>query len=100
MKHRAFSLLRKRMTPARRKRNARAADNAIAEILLSELRQSSGLTQRKLAAALGIKQPTLAQMEKQTDIKVSTLRRLIEALGGELDLIVRLPTGEFRVTQF
>jgi transcriptional regulator with XRE-family HTH domain len=72
----------------------------MAELLLSELREQSGMTQRQLAAALGIKQPTVAQWERQDDIQVSTLRRLVEALGGELDLLVRLPNAEVRVRQF
>jgi transcriptional regulator with XRE-family HTH domain len=62
--------------------------------------EQSGMTQRQLADALGVKQPTLAQFEKQDDIQVSTLRRIVEALGGELDLVVRLPSGEFHIGQF
>ena len=34
------------------------------------------------------------------DIQISTLRRLIEALGGELELIAHLPMGDVRITQF
>jgi len=34
------------------------------------------------------------------DMKLSTLRRLIHALGGELELIVRLPGGDIRLRQF
>ena len=100
MKHHKFSRLRSKMAPARQARNAKAARKMMAQILLSELRRRSGMTQRELAAALGIKQPTLAQMEKQEDIQVSTLQRVVRALGGELDLIVRLPQGDFRIEQF
>jgi transcriptional regulator with XRE-family HTH domain len=100
MKRHKFAELRATMSPRRRARNEAAARSMMAEMLLSELREESGMTQRDLAAALGIKQPTLAQMEKQDDMQVSTLRRIVEALGGELDLIVRLPHGEFRVPQF
>jgi transcriptional regulator with XRE-family HTH domain len=57
------------------------------------------MTQRQLAALLGIKQPTLAQIERQDDIQVSTLRRLVQALGGDLDLVVRLPGGDVRIGQ-
>ena len=100
MNHRPYSELRARMSPRRRARNEAAASKILAEILLSEMRRQSGMTQRQLAMALGIKQPTLAQMEKQDDIQVSTLRRVVEALGGELDLVVRLPQGKFRIKQF
>lgn len=100
MKRHKFSELRAKMTPQRRARNAKAARAMMGNILLSELRRQSGMTQRELAAALGIKQPSLAQIEKQGDIHVSTLRRLVEALGGKLDLLVRFPQGEFRIQQF
>lgn len=100
MKHHSFEKLRAGMSPARRSRNQAKARGMMAELLLGQLRKQSGLTQRQLAGALGIRQPTLAQMEKQDDIQVSTLRRLVRALGGQLDLIVRLPTGEFRINQF
>ena len=95
-----FSDLRAKMAPQRIARNEAAARRMMSELLLCELREQSGMTQRELAAALGIKQPTLAHMEKQDDIQVSTLRRLVEALGSELDLIVRLPQGEFVIQQF
>jgi len=100
MKRHKFSELREKMSPRRRARNEAVAKEMMAELLLSEMRQQSGMTQRELAAALGVKQPTLARIEKQDDIQVSTLRRLVEALGGELDLVVRLPKGEFRMRQF
>ena len=100
MKRHKFAELRAKLSPERRARNEAAARSTMAEMLLRELREQSGMTQRSLAAALGIKQPTLAQMEKQDDMQVSTLRRIVEALGGELDLIVRLPQGEFRIPQF
>ena len=99
MKRHPFSASRRKMNPQRRARNQRRR-KTMARLLLSELRQQSDMTQRQLAAALGIKQPTLAHIEKQDDIQVSTLRRLVEALGGELDLVVRLPKGEFRIHQF
>lgn len=78
---------------------ARARDMMV-EMLLSEMRKLSGKTQEELAAALGIKQPTLSRLESQTDIQVSTLQRLIEALGGRLELIAHLPSGDVRITQF
>jgi transcriptional regulator with XRE-family HTH domain len=72
----------------------------MAEMLLAEIRKSVGLTQEDLAAQLGIKQPTLSKLESQDDIQVSTLRRLIRALGGELELIAHLPGGDIRIRQF
>ena len=72
----------------------------MAEMLLAEIRKNVGLTQEDLAAQLGIKQPTLSKLESQNDMQVSTLQRLIHALGGELELIAYLPGGDIRIRQF
>lgn len=58
---------------------------------LRELRQVAGKAQADIAAALNIKQPSVSKIEKQADMYLSTLRRYVEAIGGELDLVVRLP---------
>lgn len=61
---------------------------------LRELRQKfSAKVQARIAAALNIKQPSVSKIEKQSDMLISTLRHYVEALGGELDLSVRMPTG-------
>jgi transcriptional regulator with XRE-family HTH domain len=97
---RKFAELEQRM-PAESLARAKArAKDMIAEMLLAEIRKSVGLTQEDLAAQLGIKQPTLSKLESQDDIQVSTLRRLIRALGGELELIAHLPGGDIRIGQF
>ena len=72
----------------------------VAEMLLAELRKHVGMTQEELAAVLGIKQPSLSKLENQDDMQVSTLKRLVEALGGELEMIVHLPRGDIRLSQF
>jgi len=78
---------------------ARAKD-AMAEMLLAEIRKAVGLTQEELARTIGIKQPTLSRLESQDDMQISTLRRLIEALGGELEIVAHLPGGTIRLGQF
>lgn len=74
------------------------AQKAAAEILLNihlaELRQRMSLTQSDIAKALGVKQPTVSDMEQPgRDIKLSSLKRYIEASGGKLRLDVELPDG-------
>jgi transcriptional regulator with XRE-family HTH domain len=59
---------------------------------LAALRKAAGKAQADLATFLKIKQPSVSKIEKQTDMYLSTLRSYVEAIGGELDLIVRLPT--------
>jgi DNA-binding XRE family transcriptional regulator len=59
---------------------------------LRELRKVTGKAQADIAAALKIKQPSVSKIEKQTDMYLSTLRSYVEAIGGKLDLVVRLPS--------
>jgi DNA-binding XRE family transcriptional regulator len=70
---------------------AMAAELIAEEMSLSELRQELNLTQEHLAQKLGINQESVSRTEKQTDLMLSTVRNHIEALGGELQLIVHLP---------
>ena len=58
---------------------------------LQQLRRAQDMTQTHLAKQLGKSQVTIAQMEKRTDLLLSTLRHYVEALGGRLDLVVRFP---------
>jgi DNA-binding XRE family transcriptional regulator len=58
---------------------------------LKELRRLSAKSQAKIAKTLKISQPAVSKIEKQTDMYLSTLRNYVEAIGGELDVIVRLP---------
>jgi hypothetical protein len=58
---------------------------------LRELRQLAGKGQADIASALNIKQPSVSKIEKQTDMYLSTLRSYVEAVGGKLELTVKLP---------
>jgi len=59
---------------------------------LRALRKVAGKAQADIATALHIKQPSVSKIEKQADMYISTLRGYVEAIGGELELIVRLPS--------
>jgi transcriptional regulator with XRE-family HTH domain len=95
-----FKQLEAAMDPEHLARAKARAQGEMAEMLLSEIRRQAGLTQEELAAALGIKQPSLSKLESQSDMHLSTLRALIEALGGSLEIIAHLPGGDVRITQF
>jgi DNA-binding XRE family transcriptional regulator len=70
---------------------ARAAE-LIAEVEgLKALRKLAERSQEQIAQSLGIKQPSVVKIEKQTDLYLSTLRRYVEAAGGTLELRVELP---------
>ncbi|EME4037723.1 TPA: XRE family transcriptional regulator [Morganella morganii] len=70
------------------------ADEILLNIHLAELREKVKKTQVEMAQALGIKQPTVAGLEKPgRDVKLSTLRRYVDAIGGKLNIDVELPDG-------
>lgn len=70
------------------------ADEILLNIHLAELREKVKKTQVEMAQALGIKQPTVAGIEKPgRDVKLSTLRRYVDAIGGKLNIDVELPDG-------
>jgi len=97
---RNFRELEAKMPPEARARAKAQAKAMMADMLLSEIRKAVGLTQEELAKSLGIKQPTLSRLESQSDMQISTLRRLVRALGGELEIVARLPGGVIRLSQF
>jgi transcriptional regulator with XRE-family HTH domain len=84
--------IRKRLSPTRRKKiEARAAQLIADEMTLQELRRARKLTQVSMAKALGISQDGVSRLERRSDLLLSTLRKTIEAMGGNLSLIAEFP---------
>lgn len=98
--HRKFQSLRDKLTPAQRERSKARVSELQKDMLLSELRKLAGQTQRALADELGVLQPCLSKMEKQTDRQIGTLGRIVESLGGRFELIAHMPGGDVVLTQF
>ena len=75
--------------PAKRqsKITARAAELAT----LRDLRIAASQTQADMAQALGVRQDTISRLEQRSDMLLSTMRRYVEAMGGQLDLVVKFP---------
>ncbi len=67
------------------------------EMVLAEVRKAMSLTQVDLAEMLHIKQAALARLENRTDMYISSLRKYIVALGGELDIVARFPEGDVHI---
>jgi DNA-binding XRE family transcriptional regulator len=95
-----FSDLRAQMKPEARQSAEAAAQTMLAEMPLNELRQARGLSQKMLAELLHVHQPSIAKIEKRTDIYISTLRSHIEAMGGELEIVARFPEGSVKISNF
>ena len=70
------------------------ADDMLLEIRLAEIRQLAEKTQAEVAGAMGVKQPTVAGLEKVgQDMRLSSLKRYVEALGGRVRLDIELTDG-------
>lgn len=68
--------------------------------LLRDLRVDQTITQRQLADLLQVRQASISKLERQDDVLVSTLRRYVEALGGELEVRARFPDRTVVLTRF
>ena len=87
-------LLEKQSAEALAKIEARA-EEIRREITLAKIREELNLSQTELAQSLGISQPSIAKLENvDNDPKLSTLKRYIKALGGELSVGVTLANGK------
>jgi transcriptional regulator with XRE-family HTH domain len=82
----------RKLSPAQRKKvEARAAELIAEEMTLRELRHARQLTQVKMAKKLGVTQDSVSRLEKRTDLLLSTLRKTVEAMGGNLSLVAEFP---------
>jgi transcriptional regulator with XRE-family HTH domain len=71
------------------------------ELSLAGIREARRQSQVALASRLGVQQPAVSKIERQTDLYLSTLREYIEAMGGKLELIAQFPDREpVRITGF
>jgi DNA-binding transcriptional regulator YiaG len=95
-----FNQLRNRLSPERLEKVARKVETLREEMTLAELRQARELTQETLSATLHVGQAAVAKMEKRTDMYVGNLRRFVEAMGGELDIVARFPEGVVKISNF
>ena len=88
-----FDNLFRKMPSESQKRVERKADEEYRALALAELREARNLTQVELAEKLGIEQGAVSKIERRTDMYLSTLRNVIQAMGGQLELTARFPTG-------
>ena len=80
------------LAPDRRERIEVETERLHREYLtLRQLRKAKELTQTQVAETLGVRQSTVAKMERRGDLMISTLRGYVEAMGGRLELIVEFP---------
>jgi transcriptional regulator with XRE-family HTH domain len=95
-----FRELEAKMSPAARARAEAKAERMLNDMALDELREALKLTQESLAESLHVNQAAISKVERRSDMLISTLRKIIEAMGGELEIRAILPAGVVRINQF
>jgi transcriptional regulator with XRE-family HTH domain len=95
-----FREVRDKMAPERRERIRKRTKELLAELPLQELRRARALSQEELAEVLGLNQATISKLERRTDMYLSSLRRFVEAMGGELEITANFPEGKVRIQLF
>jgi len=86
----ADDVFRKTMTEEQRAEAARRGTAMIEEYkTLQQLRKARELTQNQLAELWGKDQVSISQLERRSDMLISTLRSYVEAMGGSLNLVVQ-----------
>ena len=97
---RSYRELRERMSPEAGARADRRVQEMIDEMPLQVLRQARNLSQEELAMILRVNQAAISKLERRTDMYISTLRRFVKAMGGELEIRASFPEGSVRIGQF
>lgn len=92
--HTPFSELTKHFSPERLAKIEAETNRLREEMTLQELREALHIQQGELGELLGIKQAAVSRMERRNDILLSTLRKAVEAMGGELIITARFPNME------
>ncbi len=77
----------KKFTPDQLQQIDDAVEQELLEMDLRALREAMGLTQEELAERIAITQSQLSKMERREDHRISTVRRYVAALGGELEVV-------------
>jgi len=95
-----FKLLQARMSPEAFAHSEAKAEAMIREMTLADLREAKKLTQNQLAKKMHVNQAAVSKIERRADMYVSTLQRMIEKMGGKLEIRAQFPHGDVRINQF
>ena len=88
------------MSPQRQEQAKERTNEMLEELALQDLRKALNLTQEQVAIIMKTNQAAASRMENQSDIYVSTLRKYIRALGGEIKIVATFKDREVVINQF
>ncbi len=97
---RKFKELEARMSPEAIQASDAAYCRLKESMALEEWRDALRMAQQELAQALNVDQSAISKLEHRADMYVSTLRRCIAAMGGQLEIRAVFPEGTVRISQF
>jgi DNA-binding XRE family transcriptional regulator len=80
-------LKKSRLSPEQIQKVSAQVKRDLLKMDLAELRQAAGQTQQDLAQVVKMTQSQLSRLEKRDDHLISTLRRYVKALGGDLEVV-------------
>ena len=95
-----FSKLTADFSPERRAKIEATKALLREEMNLAEMRQALALTQATLAETLGVGQAEISKIENRADLFVSTLRKYISAMGGDLEIRAVFPDHSVMLKNF
>lgn len=90
----SFATLKNKMSISAQQEVVEKTNQLLKDVLLYEIREKLHITQNEMALKLETKQANISRTERRRDMKLSTLKRYIEAMGGELDIVARFPMNE------
>ncbi len=82
-----WSEIKNKMSPERKTRVDEEVRRELLAMELRELRQEAGKTQAEVAEIAEMTQAELSKFERREDHLLSTLRRYVTALGGQLEVV-------------
>lgn len=85
--------IRKKMSAESRARVDARVRRTLAAMPLAEIRKAIGLTQAELAKRMDATQGGVSKVENAADMYLTTLRKYVEALGGDLTLTATFRGG-------
>ena len=91
-------LVDRTMSPESQERARVKTRELLAEMALDELRAALSLTQEHLAETLGVKQSSVSKIIRGQNMYISTLDKVIKAMGGDLEVFVALPDGKIKLS--
>jgi transcriptional regulator with XRE-family HTH domain len=86
------------MSPESQERARVKTRELLAEMALDELRAALSLTQEHLAETLGVRQSSVSKIIRGQNMYISTLDKVIKAMGGDLEVFVVLPNGKIKLS--